>query len=142
MSLTDLIPEPYRLAAEAALLAAALVAAGSCGWMVKGWKDDKQIAAMNLAHAQELAAQAKAVADQKDRNLDLQRQAELGYTVQADTRTEFITIAAKETHDAAAPLAACPVPDAVRVRLNAAVACARGDSTAACGAGQPVPSAR
>lgn len=79
---------------------------------------------------------------QQDRNRDLQRAAELRYTVQAETRDRFITQTIVEIRHEAAPLAACPVPDAVRVRLNAAARCAGGDHAAPCGAGEPLPVAR
>lgn len=80
--------------------------------------------------------------EQTARNRELQRAAELRYTVVAETRDRFITKTVKEVHYAAAPLAACPVPDAVRLRINAASACARDDSGAACAADDGVPAAR
>ena len=70
---------------------------------------------------------------QAQRNRDLQRAAELRYTVQAGVREEFIGYTIKEIRHVAAPLAACTVPDAVRVRLNAAARCAGGDHAAPCG---------
>lgn len=72
-------------------------------------------------------------------NRALQRAAELKYTVAAVTREKFFSKVSKEVHDAAAPLAACPVPESVRVRLNAAAACARGDSETACGSHDALP---
>lgn len=85
----------------------------------------------------ERAAQAQVA-----RNIELQRAAEKRYTVTAQARETFITGKTKEIRNAAAPLATCPVPvDAVRL-LNAAGACARGDSAAACGTGDQVPGAR
>ena len=70
---------------------------------------------------------------QAQRQRDLQRAAELRYTVQAGVREEFIGYTIKEIRHVAAPLAACTVPDAVRVRLNAAARCAGGDHAAPCG---------
>ena len=70
---------------------------------------------------------------QAQRNRDLQRAAELRYTVQAGVREEFIGYTIQEIRHVAAPLAACTVPDAVRVRLNAAARCAGGDHAAPCG---------
>lgn len=84
--------------------------------------------------AQERAAQAQA-----ERNRELQRAAEKRYVVQGQVRDRFFVTTIKEIRDAAAPLAACPVPEPVRVRLNAAAQCARGDSPAACGADDRVP---
>lgn len=78
----------------------------------------------------ELKAQADA---QTDRNRELQRAAETRYTVQAGVREEFIGYTIQEIRHVAAPLAACTVPDAVRVRLNAAARCAGGDHAAPCG---------
>lgn len=76
--------------------------------------------------------------EQRQRNLALQRAAELHYTVEAQVRDRFITRTITEVRDATAPLAACPVgADAVRL-LNAAAGCAGQDRPAACGAGDPV----
>jgi hypothetical protein len=85
-------------------------------------------------------ASERAAQEQAQRNRDLQRAAELHYTVEAQTRDRFIVTTVKEIHDATASLAACPVPDAARRLLNAAAACA--DSAAACGAGDAVRPAR
>lgn len=75
---------------------------------------------------------------QTQRIRDLQRAAELRYTVQAEARDRFITQTIVEVRHAAAPLAACLVPaDAVRL-LNRAARCAAGDPAAAGGAGEPV----
>jgi hypothetical protein len=89
------------------------------------------------------AMEDKAAADsQAASNRELQRASEIRYTVAAQQRERFIVTTVKELHEAAAPLAACPVPaDAVRL-LNAASACASGDSPAACGPGDAVPAAR
>jgi hypothetical protein len=86
-------------------------------------------------------AQERAIQEQAARNRDLQRAAELRYTVTAQAREVFITRTTQEVRRASKSLAACPVPvDAVRL-LNAAAACARGDPAAACGAGDGVPGA-
>lgn len=69
MSFLDLIPAQYRLAVEAALLAAALLAAGACGWHVKAWKDGATIADLKTQHAQ-------AIADANTRTLAAQRKAD------------------------------------------------------------------
>lgn len=82
--------------------------------------------------------QERAVQEQAQRNRDLQRQAELRYVVRGETRDRFFVETVKEIQHAAAPLAACLVPEPVRVRLNAANACAR-DLAAACGAADEVP---
>jgi hypothetical protein len=74
------------------------------------------------------------------RNRDLQRQAEKRYVVAREGQDRFFVETIKEIEHASAPLAACPVPEPVRVRLNAAAACARGDSPSACGAPGEVPS--
>lgn len=80
--------------------------------------------------------------EQQDRNRDLQRQAELRYTVQTEVRDRFLTQTILEIRHEAAPLAACPVPDAARVRFNAAARCAGGDPASACSFGEPLPVAR
>lgn len=86
-------------------------------------------------------AEAKDAADELTaRNRDLMRAAEMRYTVAAQTRGEFFTKAEKEIRNAAAPLAACPVPADLRMQLNEAAACAR--DPAACGAAVQVPDAR
>ena len=83
-----------------------------------------------------------AVHAQEVRNRELQRAAEKRYTVQAGVRDRFMTQTITEVRYAAAPLASCPVPELVRLYLNAASGCARGDSAAPCGDGKPVLNAR
>lgn len=106
-----------------ALLCAALVA----GW----WR--------LTAHFETKGYQRRAAEDtaamqaQEQRNRELQRAAELHYTVQAGVRDRFIVQTIREIRYAAAPLASCPVPDAARRLLNDAALCARGDSPASCG---------
>ena len=118
----------------AALIVLVLAVAGL--W----WKADRMLAAADQRGYARRAAEDAAVAQaQADRNRELQRAAELHYVVQGAVRDRFIVTTVKEISDAAAPLASCPVPDAVRVRLNAVAACARGDSPAACGADGKVP---
>lgn len=112
-----------------------LVLAGLAG----AWRVHVKADAAGYARAQ---AGASAAAEAlRQRNFELQRAAEKRYTVAAETRDRFITNTITEVRYATVHLAACPVgADAVRL-LNAAAACARGDS-AACGPGQPVPDAR
>lgn len=107
------------------LVCAALIA----GW----WRLTAHYEAKGYTRAQ---AEAKAAADaQTTRNRELQRAAEIRYTVTAQARERFIVQTVKEVHHAAESLATCPVPrDAVRL-LNDAAACARGDSAGACGVG-------
>mgnify|MGYP001573557562 CR=1 FL=1 len=84
---------------------------------------------------------AKAAAEQiKDKDRDLQRAAELRYTVKAETRDRFITKTLTEVRYVTQHLVSCPLgAPAVRV-LNDAAACAREDRPASCGAGEPVRS--
>lgn len=91
----------------------------------------------------EIRAASQAAAEaQTARNLELQRAAEKRYTVQAEPRERFITQTITEVRHATQNLAACRLePGAVRL-LNDAAACARGDSPAACGAGEPLPATR
>ena len=79
---------------------------------------------------------------QAQRNRDLQRAAELRYTVQAGVREEFIGYTIKEIRHVAAPLASCPVPPDVVRLLRDAADCAREDRSTTCSSGQPVPVAR
>jgi hypothetical protein len=85
-----------------------------------------------------LIAQEREVHAQTARNLELQRAAEKRYVVQQDARDRFIVTTVREISDAASPLAACPVPESVRVRLNAVRACALGNSASSCGADDPL----
>jgi uncharacterized protein HemX len=102
-----------------------------------GWRGQQREIGRQEVRA-ELATAAEA---QTARNRDLQRAAELRYTVTAQAREVFITRTTQEVRRVSKSLAACPVPvDAVRL-LNAAAACARGDPAAACGAGDGVPGA-
>lgn len=78
--------------------------------------------------------------EQTTRNRDLQRAAELRYVVKGETRDRFFTNTIKEIVHDAAPLAACVLPESVRLRLNDANRCARSDSPASCGAAGEVPS--
>lgn len=79
---------------------------------------------------------------QRQANRGLATGAELRYVTQTVYRDRIITKTLKELPDAAAPLAACPVPaDAVRL-LNAAAACAREDRPAACQPDDGMPGAR
>lgn len=97
------------------------------------------------AHQQDIGYQRRAVEDrvaadaQTERNRELGRLVEMHYHVLADAREKFFAKVATEVHDAAAPLSACPVPEPVRVRINAAIECASGDSPTACGAAVQVP---
>lgn len=113
-------------------LAAALLVAGAAAW----WLLTAFYEAKGYSRAQ---AEARVVADaQEARNRDLQRASELRYSTAVAARDRFVVTTVREIHDAAAPLATCPVPDSVRLRLNAVAACAVDDSAAACGAGESV----
>lgn len=80
-----------------------------------------------------------AAESQTESNRELGRMAERRYSLASSAREKFFTTTAREIHDAATPLAACSVPERVRLRLNAAAACARGDSEAACGSNAALP---
>lgn len=116
-------------------MVAALLLAGAAAW----WRLTAHYEAKGYARAQ---AEARVVAEaQEERNRDLQRASELRYTVATEARDRFIVTTVREIHDAAAPLVACPVPESVRLRLNAAAACASGDPAAACLPGDSMRSA-
>ena len=124
---------PYRW-----LLAAGLIAAVVLGVPILKHRYD---AGQQDIGYQKRAAEDKAAADaQTTRNRELQRAAELRYVVKGETQDHFFTTTITEIRHDAAPLAACPVPEPVRVRLNAAAACARGDSASSCGPAEEVPS--
>lgn len=118
---------PYRWLLLGAAVAALVVGYGA--WV--GHQRD-------IGRDEVRAEMAAAAAAQAERNRELQRAAELRYTVTTAARDRFITKTIREVHHAAAPLAACPVPEPVRVRLNAAAACVR-DPEAACGVFDGVP---
>lgn len=119
---------PARIA-----LLVALLAAGAFGWS----RLTAHYEGVGYARAQ---AEATAVAEaQAQRNKDLQRAAELRYTVQAGVREEFIVTTVKELAHETADLASCRLSPGARRLLNDAAECARADRPAACGAGEPLP---
>lgn len=85
------------------------------------------------------AEDAALAAQQAERMRELQRAAELRYTVQAETRDRFIVTTVKEIRHDTENLAACVLTPAARQRLLDAAACA--DSASACGASEPLRSA-
>ena len=112
------------------LLVLALAALLSFSHFTAYRKGKATVRAEWAAERVEMERQAQA---QAQRQRDLQRAAELRYTVQAGVREEFIGYTIKEIRHVAAPLASCALPDAVRARLNAAARCAGGDHAAPCG---------
>jgi hypothetical protein len=126
---------PYHWLALAGVVA--VLTAGYFGWRGQQREigRDEVRAEWNADTARQLReAEARAAS-----NRELQRLAEQRLHVLAGAREQFFIRASKEIRHAAAPLATCPVPDDVRVRLNAARECAIGDSAAACGAGDQLP---
>lgn len=117
------------------LIAAALVLGAIAGW----WRLTAHYEATGYRRAQAEAEARALAAAQADRIRDLQRAAELRYTVAAETRERFIVTTVKEVRHVAAHLDSCPLGPAAVGLLNDAAACARG--AAACGPDQPVPSA-
>lgn len=116
------------------------VAAASGVSYLKGRADGRRVVMLEWKAANaETERQARA---QQDRNRDLQRAAELRYTVQAETRQHVITQTIQEVRYVAAPLDSCPVPAAAVRLLNAAASCAREDRPASCGDGESLPVAR
>lgn len=126
---------PWKYLAYAAIVVALIV--GATVTVHRYNEGLREQGRAEIRTADKAAAQA-----QEARNRELQRAAELRYTVQAQVRERFIVTTVKEIHDAAAPLAACPLPEPVRVRLDAAAQCARGDTAAACGPDNAVPVTR
>jgi len=88
--------------------------------------------------AAQLAVDREIADQQRERNRDLQRSAEKKYTVQTEVRDRFFTETILEVRHEAAPLATCPVPESLRLRLNEAAACARQDRPASCSVGDEV----
>ena len=130
------------LYARLALLAAAVLLVLGIGWKVRHAGIEAGRAEVQQQWDAERVRLQAEVHAQAERNRELQRAAEKRYTVVAAARERFITQTITEVRYAAAPMASCPVPEPVRLRLNAAAACARGDRSAACDADQPVPDAR
>lgn len=124
--LLDLVPRWILLA----LLAAALLVAGLERTQVLKARAETADARQALADYR-LASEQQAER-QREANRGRAAGAEVRYVTQTVYRDRIITKTLKELPDAAAPLAACPVPaDAVRL-LNAAAACAREDRPSAC----------
>lgn len=135
-ALLDLVPRWLLLA----LLAAALVLVGVERTQVLKARADTAGARQALADYR-LASEQQAER-QREVNRGRATGAEVRYVTQTVYRDRIITKTLKELPNAAAPLAACPVPaDAVRL-LNAAAACAREDRSAACQPDDGVPGAR
>jgi hypothetical protein len=122
---------PYRLLAAAGL--AAVLTLAYFGWRTQQREIGRQ----------EVRAELKAAAEaQTASNRELQRAAEIRYTVTSQVREKWFVATVKEIRDASESLAACPVPDDVVRLLNSAASCARGDSPAAGCAADEVPDAR
>lgn len=89
--------------------------------------------------AQAERARLEAMADlQREANRGRARDIEQAQAAKAMYRDRFFTETIVEIRHAAAPLAACPVPDAAVRLLNAAAQCAREDRPASCAAGDQV----
>lgn len=125
-----------------ALLAAAVLLVLGIGWKVRHDGIEAGRAEVQAKWDKDRALLNTEMQAQRERNRELQRAAERNYVVRAGVRDRVITETIMEIRYAAAPMAACTVPEPVRLRLNAAAACARGDRSAACDADQPVPDAR
>lgn len=119
------------------LLVLGLLAAVAVGAPILKARYDANQQRIGYERAQ--AESAHAMRIQQDRMRELARAAELRYTVARQGQDRFFVTTIKEIEHAAAPLATCPVPADVRLRINAAAACARGDRSSACGAADPMP---
>ncbi len=115
------------------IIIAAIVAAAVAGW----WRLTAYYEGRGYTRAQ---AEARALADaQRERNRDLQRAAELRYTVTTAARERVITQIQAEVRYVTQHLATCPVGAGAVSLLNRAAECARQDRPAACGPGDGVP---
>lgn len=128
------------LYARLAALALAVVILAGIGWKIHhmgevAGRADVQ-AKWNAANvAAERAAQAQA-----DRNRELQRAAELRYTVRTETRDRFIVATVTEIRHDTENLAACVLTPAAVQRLHDAAECAGADRPASCRSGNAVQS--
>ncbi|MDE2022026.1 MAG: hypothetical protein KGI71_03940 [Patescibacteria group bacterium] len=116
------------------MLYLALVAA----LMLGAWRLESHIEGIGYAKAKAECAAASAA--QAAQNLDLQRSAELRYTVQAQTRDRVIVKTVKEIVHETDNLAACVLTAPALGLLNRAADCARADTAASCGPGDPLRS--
>lgn len=95
------------------------VAVGACAW----WQHRTE-----QRGAMQERARLEAQSDlQREANRGRMRDIEASYTARTVYRDRFITKVITEIHDAAAPLASCPVPDAAVGLLNDAANCAAHD---------------
>lgn len=132
MGLLTLVPGVYRWVALAILIAALAIGIP----LAKHHYDATQ----QKAGYDKRAAEDKAASEaQIARNLDLQRAAEKRYVVARDTQDHYFVTTVKEVHELAAPLASCPISDALRLRVNAAIECASADPAPTCGTSGEVP---
>lgn len=107
------------------------------------WKAEHMLAAADRAGYDRRAAEDHAAAEiQRETNRGTARKAEESHAKQAEVREEFLVITSREVHHEAAPLAACLVPEPVRLRIRAAAECALGDRSSGCGTDDAVPAAR
>lgn len=58
MSLVDLIPAQYRLAAGIGMATAMLLGSAAAGWTVNGWRLGRDLAAIQQQHAEQIAHDA------------------------------------------------------------------------------------
>jgi hypothetical protein len=86
-------------------------------------------------------ASERAAQEQASRMRELQRAAELRYVVKREAQDRYFVTTVREVHDAAAPLASCPLPADLRRLLDAADRCARDPASSGCAA-DGVPPAR
>jgi hypothetical protein len=119
------------LTARAVILALIVAAAVAGWWRLTAYYD-------NQGYQRAKAEDREAMLAQAERNRELQRAAEVRYTVQQGVRDHYIVKTIKEVRNATDPLAACPVPAPAIGLLNDAADCARGDSPSACGADESV----
>lgn len=122
-----------------AVIVLAILGAVAAAW----WKFDRALAAADARGYARAQAEAHAAAEaQAARNRDLQRAAELRYTVNAQARDRVITEIQTEVRYVTLHLETCPLGSAAVRLLNRAAQCAREDRSAACGAGDGMPNAK
>jgi hypothetical protein len=105
----------------AATLLVGFMLGGTGAWKVQGWRAD----------AERLKVQ-QAAAEQAARNRELQRAAEMRYTVAAEARERVIVETIVEVRRESQSLATCPVPEPARRLFNRAAKCAADPAAPGC----------
>lgn len=118
------------LYARLAALALVLLAIGAAWWKLEVALNAREALGYKRAQAEAQAASEL----QREGNRGRTRQAEQKFAARVEVREKFIVETITEVRHAAQSLAVCPVPEPLRLLVNAAAECAGSDRPAACGA--------